>query len=142
MRAWKAKREDIPRLVEIARKFHALGPFKDSTFDADKIKTACESFFDRTDARIFMTENGAIGVRIDSYGINQSDRVVRAVFLCAERCEGQELIQIMESFARQNGNLPTCLTAHSQSGEETTAHTRLYAQYGYKVLETHYVRQA
>ena len=135
----KASRSDLGHLLNLARRFHALGPYRDRPFDEDLLTEYLVSFFDRADARIYMTNRGAIGMSIESAEVYKTP-FVRERFFYAEKGEGAELLEMLDHFSDQNGNLPITLSALSQDGKDTRLHTRLYGRRGYRVAETTYIK--
>lgn len=135
----KATPDDIERLLQFARRFHPLSPYAHEAFDVGKVSQYLKGFFNRSDARIFISTNGAIGMTIDHTEVYQRP-YVRERFMYAERGAGARLRDMLDAFADVNGGIPITLFALSHDGKDTKAQTRLYARQGYRVAETTYVK--
>ena len=135
----KATEQDIPSLIQLAEQFHLFGPYREEAFSKSLVQDYLEGFLSRADARIYMTENAAIGMSV-SYTEIYNKPFVKEHFFYAKRGEGAELLESLEAFAKQNGGLPIALSAMSQDGKDTKLHTRLFARSGFTVSETIYIK--
>lgn len=135
----KASQSDLGHLLNLAKRFHPLGPYRDRPFDEDLLTEYLVSFFDRADARIYMTDQAAIGMSVEITEVYKTP-FVRGRFFYAEKGDGAELSVMLDHFSDQNGGLPIVVGAISQDGKDTRLHTRLYARRGFRVAETTYVK--
>lgn len=128
--------EDIPRIVELGRAFHAASPWRDVAYDADATANTVAGAITGPGV-VFLTENGMIGGIVSPLWFNPAVKVGIEMFWWAPT-GGRALREAFEQWAKSEG--ATMIQFSALADENLERVDRIYSRSGFTRAETVYVK--
>ncbi len=130
--------QDIPRLLEMGRKFaDDAGVTARIGWDDNSVSEMLEGLILSDDGIVLVSDNGMIGGYVASHPFNRSVRMFVELFWRAEDGQGLALLNAAEAQAEARGATKSVMVA--MDGMERTS--RLYGRLGYALCEAQYMKE-
>jgi hypothetical protein len=130
--------DQIGRVVELGRRFHAASIWRDVPFDEADVRAMVEAMLTGAGA-VWLSPAGIVGVVRSPLWFNTAVRVAVELFWYAEDGQGGALRDAAEAWARKEG-----LAYHQMSGladAHEPALRRLLARAGYEAKEVAFMKR-
>lgn len=139
MTPWLARAEDVPGLVEMGAKFHAMSPHRDmGEYDPDGIGRMLNFMIESPQAVVMTNGEGLIGGTYSPIYFAPSKWMVEENFLWASK-GGFELLDALLMHATAWG-ADYCLMS-SLENKYAKAMDRLLTRRGFRLLERRYLKE-
>lgn len=126
---------DIPRLIEMGRRFH-LAAYADLPvgYDTPAVTQMLLRMIDGDDAAVFVSERGMIGGVLTPFYMDPASKSATELFWWAEDGSGVALRERFEAWARDAGAVVTAMSAFEHM--RGPAIRRVLAKQGYRPSES------
>lgn len=128
---------DIPRLLEMGRKFADKAKLADSVGYVDADMQACFAALIENGHPVFIGDSGAIGATSTPHPFNLAHIVAQELFWWSEGREGIRLLKALEGYCAEHCHSLRMITLETVEPERTG---RLYEKRGYVPLEHSYLK--
>lgn len=125
--------DDLDRIVEMAKAFHAYSPWRDVPFDEDAFRQVATGIIET--GAIFLSEEGMCGGVIHPLYFSPSVRIGIEFFWW----RGGALRKDFEAWCKEQGAFGVQFSA--MADEHLPAVTRLYRSAGFEAAETAFVKR-
>ena len=132
----RATADDLDRIVEFGRQFHAYSPWSAVPYDADATREFVGRIIDGLGA-VFITENGMVGGILSPLFFNPAVLVGVEMFWWAPK-DGRALREAFEQWATEAGATAVQFSALADDNLERV--DRIYSRAGFRRAETAYVK--
>lgn len=132
----KATHDDIPRICDLGRDFHAYSPWSEVPFDRDSVADFSRRLIDS--GVIFLSDDGICGGLLNPLYFNPSAVVAVELFWWAPT-EGRALRLAFEEWAQEMGAYAVQFSALGDHKSETVG--ALFKRAGYRKVETGYLKE-
>jgi hypothetical protein len=133
-----ATAQDIPRLLEMGRKFaDEAGVTARIGWDDDSVSDMLAGLIESPDGIVLVSDNGMIGGYVAAHPFNRAVRMFVELFWRAEDGQGLALLNAAEADAEARGATKSVMVA--MDGMERT--TRLYGRLGYALCEAQFMKE-
>lgn len=137
---WVATPHDLDRLVGMARKFHAMSPFKEYVFSPAGTRRYLKSIMDDGASVIMMTEHGAIGMKVEELPFCMA-RGLRELFWFTDRPgDGISLLKEYEKWAISRGVDFQMVSAIAGDEVPVRKVNRVLKAFGYDCMEYGHIK--
>lgn len=129
--------DDIPRLLEMGRKFAELAKLDEHVgYKPEDMAVTFQAMIEGGHP-VFIGENGAIGATQTVHPFNHSHIVAQEVFWWSEAGEGLPLLDALSKYCEQHCDSLIMITLEAVEPERVG---RLYKRLGFKPLEHSFVK--
>ena len=129
----RATLSDVPRIVQLGRKFHAYSIWRDLPYDLEAVARTAYSMVKNEDGAVFLSDDGLCGGLINALYFSPSHRIAVELFWYAPT-EGKELREAFEAWAVERG--ADAIQFSALADDRRGATERLYRMAGYNPVET------
>ena len=134
-----AELKDIPRLVALGEKFHAMAPhFKMGNFDPLAMSRVLKFMITSPNSVVFTNGRGVIGGTLSPVYFNPSKIMLEENFWWAEE-GGRPLLTAMEEWGKQQG--ATFILLSTLENSKTHVIKRLMERRGYAPIEHQFIKE-
>lgn len=126
---------DVPRLIDLGAKLHAVSPFAFIRFDPETVDGLMRALIDDEDAAVFITEagDGMIGVNAYPTLLNRSVKIAQEAFWWCEGPEALALLDAAKVWAAERGC--AAMTMGALDDDRIRLMARLYRRMGFNGVE-------
>lgn len=133
----QARLSDIPRIVEMGAKFHAMSDYSFAEFNREATARFLEATINNPDAVIFCHEQGMIGGALVPLYFDPDTKIAIETFWWADS-EGMALLTHFEWWAEAKGAAAVSMAC--LEGKRSKALGRVFKMRGYRPTENTYTR--
>ena len=132
----KATHDDLDRIADMGRDFHAFSPWRKIPFDRDSTKDFCARLIDG--GVILISDHGMIGGLVNPLYFNPDFSVGCELFWWA-KSGGRALMEAFEEWAMEQGVSGLQFSALGDGNAERMA--QLFDRAGYRKVETGWFKE-
>lgn len=139
MTPWIATEADIPVLVEIGRKFHAMSPHKPvGPFDAEAVGRVLVMLIAHPDGLVMTNGVGAIGGMIAPVYFSPGVKMMEEHFWFSDIGGGRDLLRAFENVSRETGADYVMLS--TLENDKSQVIDRVVSRMGFIPIERRYMK--
>lgn len=132
--------EDLPRLIDMAEKFHSVSPWSHLPFDAGRVQSTFEGAITSDAAAVFVTEDveAMAGVMVSPIFFSPEKLAQELIWWSEKPGCGRALIKAITDWAKEQGAHSLSLARFSGISDD-----RMHAMYermGFKQTEIFYIK--
>lgn len=133
-----ATEADIPHILELGEKFHALSPWRDRPYVPEDVERTLRGLMVSDQGALLYNGSGILGGVLSPIFFG-GGVVAQELFWFAE-ANGRELLEAFEAWAKESG-ADCIMMAHLTMGEDADARMKqIYEKRGYALRETHFYK--
>lgn len=135
----EAAEGDVPAILDLGERFHALSPWRDRPFDRAATEQTVRALIAAPTAAMLFNGSGILGGILSPIYFG-GGIVAQELFWFADR-DGRALLDAFEAWAKANG-ADGILMIHLTLGErEDRVMSRMYERRGYGLREKHFYKE-
>lgn len=137
-RTREATLSDVPNIVAIGRRFHAISPWSDQPFCGERTANTIISLMDAPNGVVFYNGHGILG-GVVSQALFGSGIYAQELFWFADK-GGRDLIQAFEEWAKTQGAKGVIMLNLTLDPRTDKLMDRMYKRKGYAMRERSYYK--
>ena len=132
--------DDVPALLEMGARFHAMSPWSGFPLDRDRLEENLRGFIASDHAAILVLDNlrGAVGVFVAQAYFAAATVAQEMFWYCEAPSQGLALLDAAEAWAKDKG--ADIMTMIRLEGVENERMDKIYRRRGYAPTEHNYMR--
>ncbi len=134
-----ATHDDIPAILDLGERFHALSPWRDRPFSRDATEQTVRALIDNEDACLFFNGAGILGGVLSQIYFG-GGLIAQEAFWFADK-GGRELLDAFEAWAAQKGACGVIMVHLALNDRADAVMGAMYARRGYALRESHYFKE-
>lgn len=139
MTPWIATETDIPALIEMGRKFHAMSPHKPvGPFDPEAVGRVLAMLIGHSDGLVMTNGVGAIGGLIAPVYFSPQVRMMEEHFWFSDMGGGKDLLRAFEAVSRETGADYVMLS--TLENDKSSVIDRVVSRMGFTPIERRYMK--
>lgn len=135
----EAGEADIPAILELGERFHALSPWSDRRFRREATERTVRALIEQPNAVLLFNGHGILGGVLSPIYFG-GGVVAQELFWFADS-RGRELIKAFEEWAHANGADGVLMVNLALDDRTDALMHRMYSRMGYSLRERHYWKE-
>lgn len=134
-----ATEADIPAILDLGERFHALSPWRDRPFDRGATEQTVRNLISAPCGALFFNGAGILGGVLSPIYFG-GGLVAQELFWFADR-GGRELLDAFEAWAAENGAAGVLMVNLVMNERTDAVMNRMYERRGYQLRERHFYKE-
>lgn len=137
---WCASEKDIADLVDMAREFAQMSPYRDKKFSPASTERYLRALIDDHNTVIFRTDDGAVGAVLEHTPFCISVTARELFWFARKSGEGIRLLKEMEKWAKKRGADTVLMNSLSTTRSDIEKVDRVLNALGYECIEHTHIK--
>lgn len=135
----QARESDIPAILDLGERFHALSPWRDRLFNRGATEKTVRTLISAPTGALFYNGHGILGGMLSPIYFG-GGTVAQELFWFADK-NGRELLDAFEAWAKERGADGVIMVNLALGEREDAVMNRMYERRGYQLRERHFYKE-
>lgn len=133
-----AEKSDIPAILDLGERFHAMSPWRDKPFDRDATQAVLQRLIEQPEGVLLYNGHGMIGGVLSQIYFG-GGLIAQELFWFADK-GGRDLIKAFEAWAFKSGASGIVMVNLNLNPRKDRVMGKMYERRGYALRERHYYK--